>query len=386
MKAKRNILFIVCITAIFLSCHKETFPPTTTENQPLFSFNGSIGGNSLNLQAGVNNYYMYSSFAQDSVGRDSVVYSFTGNLQSTTTTKNSIQITINDYKISLKNTSVKSYIDTALSATASYFYTKPGGDTTGYLVKFTPTIYYGTATGYSYIFGDGSISSLASPTHIYRDSGNYSTSLTVNFSGCGTITITNPIGIIKNGSALIIDSIHSIILPRIGSMVPDSLSASVRGGVMPYSYYWDFGDGSTSSSPTPFHQYLDSLSFENTYTCYVRVTDQASHSASYTYIVQDSGVTCRFDYSMSSPAPIINTIPLSEITINYTDASGIIYTSGNSSQPGSSTFQVLSVSDYKNNLNGELTKEITIKFNCILYNGSYSIPASGTAIIAVAYQ
>src|SRR5580692_6816071 len=139
MKTFRKIVHTALLSVLLITCKKEETPPNAVLGQPVFSFNGTINSQNVSLEAGVNNYYMYSSFAQDSVASDSVVYSFIGNLQSTATNKNSIQISIDDYKISVKNTSVARHIDTSFSR-LTYYYYKPDNDTTGYNVTFTPKI------------------------------------------------------------------------------------------------------------------------------------------------------------------------------------------------------------------------------------------------------
>src|ERR1700733_11872167 len=98
MKSFRKIVLLTFIIAAFITCKKEQLPPSTVEGQPVFSFNGTIGSNSLSLKAGVNNYYMYSTYTQNSG-----VYSFTGTLKNTASNLNSIQIIINDDAISGTN-------------------------------------------------------------------------------------------------------------------------------------------------------------------------------------------------------------------------------------------------------------------------------------------
>ena len=63
------------------------------------------------------------------------------------------------------------------------------------------------------------------------------------------------------------------------------------------------------------------------------------------------------------------------------------YTSNNTLQPSSSKFQIISVTDYQNNENGQQTKKIHLKFSCMVYNGSVSMPINNAeTIISVAYK
>jgi PKD repeat protein len=381
---------------LLTTCKKEQLPPSSTIGQPVFSFNGIIGGSEVSMVAGINNYYMYSSFIQDSAGHDSVVYGFIGNLQRTSTSRSSIQFIINDCKYTLRNVSVASHIDSSFSRTTYYYYT-PGYDTTGYKVTFTPKIYNGTAEAFTYSFGDHSpniITTNSAPvTHIYTAAATYSTSLYVLFSGCGSDTISNPLTINHGVPHLIIDSITSSTGVDSGGTLPVFFNAVISNGTSPYVYSWNFGDGGTSTSTstsytvTVNHNYL----YRSLFPVKLTVTDHFGNSQSYNYNVWDTASPspfCLMDYRISTPAPVteFNNSLLSAITILYTDANGNIYSSNNISQPSASYFTISSVSSYKNNLSGELTKELTVKFSCMLYSGINSISASGTAVIAVAYQ
>jgi len=53
---------------------------------------------------------------------------------------------------------------------------------------------------------------------------------------------------------------------------------TVAGGISPYSYEWDFGDGSTSTEPAPAHTYQKA----GTFTVTVKVTDDKGNSDEYT--------------------------------------------------------------------------------------------------------
>lgn len=397
MKTFKKIILFVFIGAAFATCKKEELPQSSTIGQPVFSFNGTIDGASKNWQAGVNNYYMYSSFSQNSSG----VYAFTGRLQSTSTANNSIQISINDYKVSASNASVAGHIDSSFSQPL-YNYSIPGGisDTT-YSITFTPRIYAGTPLSYLYNFGDGTTSNAVSPTHIYKASGTYNTSLTINFS-TGPVTMSNPITIYPAQPQLWVDSLVSKIGTITGDSVNFGFKATIKNGISPYTYSWNFGDGGILTSPSNTdtitvphtYSYFDTIGIIRAmvYPVSLKITDAAGSSESYNYKVWDTNSVYSggglIDYKMTPPTRTIitDTLFLSDVTINYTDGSGTLYTSNNTAQPKSSSFQITSVSNYQNNLNNYPTKMLTVTFNCMLYNGGNSIPASGTAVIAAAYH
>jgi hypothetical protein len=364
----------------------------------VFSFTGTINNNTVNWTAGNNNYYMYSNYYPNQVGSsDSVVYSFNGTLRSTSTLNNSIEIIINDYQVIPKTASINTaHMDSCFSRSL-YAFNKGIvlNDTIGYKVKFTPLIIAGAAQSFTYSFGDHTtnIITLAdtSVSHTYASLGTYPTSLTVDFSSCNHETMSNPFNITNKAAPLTIDSISEHIGTRAGFYEPVTLSATIAGGSPPYSYLWNFGDSSTSASAVPTHSYKDSIPGENTYLCSLTVTDNAHNTATYAYTVQDSGLTCRFDYTMSNPTFIVapsNPNFLSDVTIIYTTGSGIQYTSKNIGQTGAN-FQITSFSEYKTNTNNYPTEMLKVTFSCALYNSSATpsvINASNcTATIAVAY-
>lgn len=391
MNILKKITLFICICILFVTCKKETLAPGTTEGQPVFSFSGNINGNALNWQAGVNNYYMYSSFGLDSLPNNKVVYSFNGTLQNTTTTKNSLQIIIHDDTIVQRGSS--SNISKSV-VPAQYYYTIPGGNSIWDSVVFTPKIYAGTPTSFSYNFGDGgfAIAPNTSPvTHIYKRLQRYTTAVTAGFTVGSPITIFNAVKLIKKSSQqLTIDSLGYTIINDSAGRHTVTMTAYIKGGSAPYSYVWDFGD-----SGTKMHVIISSnttLSLNHTYnpaksdTVLLGVADSFQDTAFYAMFFDTNSSTPRMAYSLSIPAAVPNPYLFSNVTINYTDGQGNVYTSNNAAQPLTSSFVVTSVSDYQNNMNNNPTKMLKVAFNCMLYNGNNIIPASGTAIIAVAYQ
>jgi len=57
-------------------------------------------------------------------------------------------------------------------------------------------------------------------------------------------------------------------------LLPVTFDASASGGTQPYSYRWDFGDGSTGSGQSVSHSYL----LPGSYTVTLTVTDANGQS------------------------------------------------------------------------------------------------------------
>src|SRR5947207_14857 len=97
MKNARYIFIWLLTLASIAGCKKEEYPaPPPPPSPPTFYFNGSIDGKPLNIQAGENNYYMFTSYSLDSG-----VYSFKGELRDkncSSNCSNSLRIAIKDYR------------------------------------------------------------------------------------------------------------------------------------------------------------------------------------------------------------------------------------------------------------------------------------------------
>ncbi len=129
-----------------------------------------------------------------------------------------------------------------------------GLNTSGCSVPLTTTFTDGTtgATNYIWSFGDGTFSSMQNPTHTFNLPGSYTV----------TLKATNAVGCVDS---LAKAAFVKIILPRITRI--DSLpkkgclpvtinpTAVVQSTQPVASYFWDFGDGATSTSVKPTHTY-----------------------------------------------------------------------------------------------------------------------------------
>ncbi|MBO0814826.1 MAG: PKD domain-containing protein, partial [Actinobacteria bacterium] len=142
-------------------------------------------------------------------------------------------------------------------------------------VSFTGSASGGTAPySYSWNFGDGSAASTAqNPSHTYSSAGTYTAKLTVTDSSspANTATSTVTIKVSAVGSAL---TATASAVPTSGQVpLHVSFTGSASGGTPPYSYSWNFGDGSAASTAQdPAHTYSN----PGTFTAKLTVTDSSS--------------------------------------------------------------------------------------------------------------
>jgi PKD repeat protein len=125
---------------------------------------------------------------------------------------------------------------------------------------------------YSYYwqFGDGFSSSDQNPNHFYT-TGNYTAVVVVKDAVAMTASWSVAIGVSPPSAAV-------TVTPSFGvSSLNATFSAQGHGGTPGYTYFWQFGDGTTSSIQNPTHYY----SLGN-YTARVTVTDSMGMTASWT--------------------------------------------------------------------------------------------------------
>ncbi len=147
------------------------------------------------------------------------------------------------------------YPTPTVSFTASDTTLCPGTSTT-----FTSTTVLGVSGPATYLwtFGDGFTSTLSNPTHTYATSGTYNVSLMVtNSQGCYSTLFKGGYIYVYPHSAIRVSASNVYFCSPPAHVV---FSTTITGA-SPYSYYWTFGDGHTSTSATPTNDYSSTGSY-----------------------------------------------------------------------------------------------------------------------------
>ncbi len=373
MKTTRTLLILIISVVLFNACKKKTFPEPEDGNAPQFYFKGNVNGTGVSLEAGVNDYYMYSSYLQNS---SNSVYSFGGSLrsQNCVTCNNSFSVEVNDFRTSTYNG--PSGIDSAFQA-MFYPYFSGNPAPVSYSAYFY-SVFNKNAQYYNWNFGDGGTSTLKNPFHTFKYSGDYNVSLTLtdSFSCSNTVSNIQKIGVSDAFCKT------TITVTSASTLNPTFTHSTV--GTPPYNFYWDLGDGNYSSVTTPSHTY----SAQGRYPVSLRVVDANSDTAyaNLNYLTSGSNV-CTTNYLVLANVPVSNPMALSNITVKWTDAGGIEYSSNSLSQPTTSYFKIISASDYHINELGQKTKKLHVRFKCMVYNGTSSMLIDNAeAVVVVAYK
>lgn len=357
----------------FNSCKKKTLPEPEPGNEPVFYFSGQVDGTPYTLEAGINDYYMYSDYIQNSA---TGVYGFKGLLQQSncSSCKNSIEIEINDHRSSAIGG--PSGIDSAFQSTF-YPYCAGSWAPASYKVTYYP-IFNNTPLNYLWNWGDGSTSTSMIGSHIYKHSGNYNVSLSItdNFSCTNTLSNWQTIGLSDNSCATTITVTSTSTL--------NATYSHSTIGVPPYNFLWNLGDGNFDTSSAPTHSYAT----QGRYPVSLRVIDAVNDTAyaNVNYVTSGSNM-CGTNYILLNDSAITNTNGVSNVIVKWTDSNGIVYTSNSNLQPTSSFFKILSATEYHENEKGQKTKRLRVRFKCMVYNGSSSLLIDNAeAVIVVAYK
>jgi gliding motility-associated-like protein len=146
---------------------------------------------------------------------------------------------------------------------------------------------------WSWDFGNGEFSNLQNPTISYATPGTYTVTLTVrNGDGTHAITKTNYITVSASPQAAFVANTTLVCTPGVVRFT----DRSVPNNSPITDWYWDFGDGTTSTDQNPVKTYADA----GFYTVSLRVTSASGCVASRSiarYIRVTNGVTADFNFT-----------------------------------------------------------------------------------------
>ncbi len=176
-------------------------------------------------------------------------------------------------------------VNQSLSPSFSY---SPASPYTGQTVQFTDSS-SGNPTSWSWDFGDGSVSSLQSPTHAYSNAGTYTVTLTASNS-LETKTASKTINV---KAVIQADFAYSPTNPTAGTQIQftDKSTGSIT------SWSWQFGDGGTSSQKNPTKTY----STTGSYNVKLTVSDGTTSNSMTQTVTVVASLTADFTLSPSSP-------------------------------------------------------------------------------------
>ena len=178
-----------------------------------------------------------------------------------------VNVTVTDTEMTQGTCSFNITVNPALDVSGCM--ADPNPTKVGYNTTFSATVTGGIgAYTYDWDFGDGNSSTLASPVYAYATANTYNVTLTVtddraNMESCSFDLVVNP--------PLDVTGCMADPNPtRVGYNT--TFTVNITGGLPPYIYDWDFGDGNSSAEAGPIHQYATVGSYNVT----INVTDSVA--------------------------------------------------------------------------------------------------------------
>ncbi len=372
MLTKKIILFLPLVF-LLVTCKKEKYPDSVVINEPVYYSEMNVSGRNAKLTAGENGYYNYTGFAHDST----MVYVLSSELAKTDCKTCAEALTFEFYDIAKSNTTSTIAIDSLLRLGIRNFARQ--GRPEAYTVEFKAA-YNRAANANNMIwdFGDGTFGQGFIVEHTYDLAKSYNVCLTgKGNNGCSN-TICNELYVGTKGILATIS--HTSVSDSI------TLKASVSGGIAPYTFLWNFGDGQQSSQISPFHTYQHTGSYPVTLT----VRDAAGKVGVFNYnLVTGNDVSgCAANYSITAVTSAGNgSQNFTKIALKYRSADGNTYSTALIDQHLNSKFEIVSVTDAGLNEKGDKLKKVELKFSARLSDGIQAIEiTNGRAFIAVAYK
>lgn len=379
-----NIYILSLIGALFFwtGCDSVEFPPDP-DTEIIFFIDGTMEGETFLVEAGKESVYLFTDY---NFNTDNV-YEFNGNFEKTaictTDCDEAISITINNYAlgagINMNN--------------ALFLGTYPIASNMPDSIDIHNLTFQATASGNSMItktdwnFGDGESSNQLNPSHIYSDVTN----ALVRFE------TKDLFGTKSHVEARIdLENNQNCITDFYFTYQNNQFNFYPIGGSQPnYSYEWAINSPSDStimlsSSNATFST---PINYNDLFQVCLNITLPNGCTSQVCKKIDGNNQTLAstsfFNYTSISTKEPKNPLSLSQVNIEYTDSNGIIYSNkkGNQSSLPNSYFEVIRISDYDDNENGQKTKKIEAKAKILLFNdnGASIEFKSDDIVFAVAY-
>ena len=397
----RQIKYIAILAAaLFGGCQKLDLDPQV-DGTPVFSANITLNGVTKEWQAGVGGYYLFTSFEK---GADEV-YVFKGQLKkdscSTGACGESLTVKIRDVQLTLNG------LPDVVQALApgNYPYQLPAAADTLWVVDTITTYQLSFDAGqsvvppntvpvYTWNLSNGSA---VQPGQIALFSlpqfpQNLEMTLTMqaNNQNCTStqtrrVALPDPSGPAESCSVFI-----DTMLDTAGLLIENLVA--VPAGSAPFSFIWH---DSTVAETWPVSNALQVINAMVAVADAEGCTAGAGYSTFWNPGVIGTYCSARFSYQVtevmqvdSIPVVIQDSLQLSTVVVEYTDAAGKLFSSAFMPQSNANAyFEILSVEDFDDNENGEKTKKLSLRFACRLWNanGSFIELQNGEAVMGVAY-
>ncbi|GEM_PF-5419672 len=397
---KQTVIYTILLFALLeMGCNKIELDPV--DGAPVFMANIDFDSSPLDLKAGIDGFYMFSSFEKDA--HDVHIFSGEFAKKDSLDGQELLAIHIRDFQ-QLGQGSPN--ISQAINKDRTYLFSSDKTDTVwsitldtiGWGVDFdanqsilppTPVQYEWQFSNFAAISDTVGFTNFVFP--VFPQNSPVQMTVSAINNSCSSF-LSKPVAA---DAVTPTCDLNMDVVFNPSSFNPSLSITAVPTGTLPFSFQWSSG---SSSGPNYF---IDSL-IPGQLSAYVTVTDGTgcSTSGGISTIWSPGTVPniCVAKFNQSSPTPIVDSLFLpvgssgdslqfSGVTIEYNTKNGMHFSSNRNSQAPSAFVKVIAVEDYEENELGQKTKKVTLEFRCRLWDihGDYRDVKSGKAVIAVAF-
>lgn len=389
-----KILIIIVLAG---GCRKVDLEPV--DGTPLFMASAKLDGAPHQWQAGVDDFYMFSSFEKDALN----VYEFSGSFAKKDSCCGEIfTIRIRDFQQAgqglpeIEAALAQDLLFASQTGIDTLWETKQ--DTTGWTTTFnaSSSILPNTPVNYVWSYGDGKSDTLdqQTTTHFYDDLPTQPVTLTVRaLNNTCSSSISKQLNLNTNSSPCGLNLNLQFLNPNNPNGGVQIIAQPI--GNQPFTYSWSNGTaGSFITIPDTAGIIGASVTVTDATGCVVSSAVNTTLGLGSTLLP-----VCIAKFSNTPVVPqtvdvqvidsliIGDSLQFSKVKIEYTDAAGEFYSSFLGPQDNTAHIQILDVESYEVNEKGEETKKVSLEFNCRLWNelGHFIVVTTGKAVIAVSH-
>ncbi|MFK7921704.1 MAG: PKD domain-containing protein [Bacteroidia bacterium] len=368
-----SLIGTLWIISLSLTSCEEKPLPKPFEDQVDFFLEGEIDGKAIRLDAGKQDYYMYT---QRERNQDNL-WLFKGQLSPVNCQgcPGSFAIEFRDVDIRPDNGPFN--IPSIFRVKSYDFAFAPSLGPQFYQVNYQSQSSGGNNPILQWTFGDGSTSTELNPVRYYEqvDGTSFEVCLTASDGVSCESQICNEVRLTANSckadfSTIIDTSLNSV-----------KFESQIQGDGS-IQYNWMFGDGSSSTFADPIYLYP----LAGRYQAQLQIEDADGCIATHSRLISSDPDICTHNFSyevekVSSP----DSMQFGHIRVLWWDENGQLYRSDWSQQDTESNFEVTEVLDYQNNELDQPTLRLGLKLNCWLSNGDHEVRLkNATAYLGVA--
>jgi len=385
LKVGGNILF--CLLILFFSNCKKVETPPTSIGTPIFNLQAELNETALNLEAGNNDYFLFTDYDQDENDVHTFIATF-AKIDCLDECQDTFRVKIRDFQAVNSN---QVDIQTALSQ-PEYLYknNEPNfsiiADTTftfSLNLDASNSISNGFLTNYVWELDTVVVVSTPALFLTYNDILEIPSTVRLDVEAmqppCSSFATAS---IAPTGNSTV-NSCSVYISENTGILT------AMTNGQSPFTYSW------STAETTPE---ISTNLLVGTYSVTVIDADFCESQASITLGGNPAmPINCRasIDIDLSEETTIdTQIIPnsdstnFSKIIIEYVDSDGIFYSSESALQDSTAFFNILSFEDFDNDQNDNPTQKLDIELECTLFNENGNLPiqlTNGLGTIAVAH-